>query len=384
MTLGYRFSVSAFVVLIAMGTASTAALAELKINPYPDAPASAAVETVKTNVQVTSKAVDKADAGVDDNVINDDIKVKEEKAPVVLTKTIRSHMPATQTPPAASKPVSFLTPTKEQVATGGVIYRPVSFKHSEHAAPKTAQTAPQNKGLPISDALKEELKAELRRELRMEMAKKSMFDDHKPLNDADALVVSTHETPEHKIFLPNPATDATKKSPELFGRMLKDLANIETAAGADEGPDISAISMPQADMDAAAARLQNLEPSAGHPVDITHRPNLQERGLVAIQVPERRQRPAAQKKTTMREWSFSKGQNLRDVLGVWSQKAGVNMIWSIPKDYTVPQTVSINGTYEQAVQALLEQYSLNADRPLGSLHVDSQGTQRTLVIQTQG
>lgn len=81
-------------------------------------------------------------------------------------------------------------------------------------------------------------------------------------------------------------------------------------------------------------------------------------------------------------WSAFAGANVRDTLGVWSQNAGVELIWmGQHSEFDVLETVTVGTTYEAAVQALLEQYQDKHVRPVGSLHIDPRTGSRTLVIE---
>lgn len=79
-------------------------------------------------------------------------------------------------------------------------------------------------------------------------------------------------------------------------------------------------------------------------------------------------------------WVAFKGASAREVLDTWSQEAGVEMIWGAYDDYSVPQTIKMSGSYEKAVEALLNTYGGMYERPVGSLHVG--GGQKTLVVTT--
>lgn len=81
-------------------------------------------------------------------------------------------------------------------------------------------------------------------------------------------------------------------------------------------------------------------------------------------------------------WDGYSGANLKETLEVWSQKAGAELIWAHHDSaFNVRKTISASGTYEAAVQKLLEQYDNARMRPVGNLHVDSQTGSRILVIE---
>ena len=82
------------------------------------------------------------------------------------------------------------------------------------------------------------------------------------------------------------------------------------------------------------------------------------------------------------EWKAPRGASARDVLNLWSQDAGVQMIWHTYDDYDVVKNIKLEGTYEEAIAVLLNQYVRNYIRPVGNLHIDPQTGQKTLVVMT--
>lgn len=80
-------------------------------------------------------------------------------------------------------------------------------------------------------------------------------------------------------------------------------------------------------------------------------------------------------------WQGMKGQTLRDVLKAWSDKAGVDLYWSIDYDYRLSEDVGLAGSYEEAVGGLLDKFASVRPQPYGQLHQGSQGP-RVLVIKS--
>lgn len=72
-------------------------------------------------------------------------------------------------------------------------------------------------------------------------------------------------------------------------------------------------------------------------------------------------------------WYGEKGQSLRYVLENWSNMVGTQLFWKAGQDYELPQTVSTEGDYTYAVQDLLEQFSGDAQRPVGHLYRQPNG-----------
>ncbi len=62
----------------------------------------------------------------------------------------------------------------------------------------------------------------------------------------------------------------------------------------------------------------------------------------------------------LESWSAREGENLRDVLARWSDKAGVTLYWGVTEDYVLPRAYDTNGTFEMAVREVLSVY--NADQ----------------------
>ena len=80
-------------------------------------------------------------------------------------------------------------------------------------------------------------------------------------------------------------------------------------------------------------------------------------------------------------WSGTKGQTLRDVLKTWSDKAGVELYWSIDYDYRLSDNVSTSGSYDQAVGGLLDKFATVRPQPYGQLHQSASGP-RVLVVKS--
>jgi hypothetical protein len=80
-------------------------------------------------------------------------------------------------------------------------------------------------------------------------------------------------------------------------------------------------------------------------------------------------------------WQGAKGQTLRDVLKGWSDKAGVELYWSIDYDYRLNDDVAFPGEYNEAVGSLLDKFAAVRPQPYGQLHQGSQGP-KVLVIKS--
>ena len=94
--------------------------------------------------------------------------------------------------------------------------------------------------------------------------------------------------------------------------------------------------------------------------------------------------PAPQKTTMAAHdgvWNGEKGATLRDTLKNWSDSAGVELYWSIDYDYRLKKKVELDGSYDQAVAALLDQFADVRPQPYGQLHQGKDGP-RVLVVRS--
>ncbi|PZQ48094.1 MAG: hypothetical protein DI551_02140 [Micavibrio aeruginosavorus] len=79
-------------------------------------------------------------------------------------------------------------------------------------------------------------------------------------------------------------------------------------------------------------------------------------------------------------WTAPAGANLQAVLDDWAAKAGVSIVWQSYENFPVKKAVSVNGSFEEAVQSLLDQYGSDSRRPLGQLNIDPSTGARTLLM----
>lgn len=92
--------------------------------------------------------------------------------------------------------------------------------------------------------------------------------------------------------------------------------------------------------------------------------------------------------TAAPQWRALKGSSLREVLALWALDNKVELIWSANEQFRVKETVSLNTSFEGAVETLLKQYepdfpSPGVRRPVGQLYVDPAEGRRVLVIKSQ-
>lgn len=82
-------------------------------------------------------------------------------------------------------------------------------------------------------------------------------------------------------------------------------------------------------------------------------------------------------------WEAVRGTTLRDILTNWSSQAGVELFWSSDYDFPVESSIRIKGTYEEAVQTLLNGLRDAQPRPIGRLHPNLPEGPSVLVIETK-
>ncbi|MCB1538715.1 MAG: TcpQ domain-containing protein [Alphaproteobacteria bacterium] len=82
-------------------------------------------------------------------------------------------------------------------------------------------------------------------------------------------------------------------------------------------------------------------------------------------------------------WTAARNSSLRSILEDWSKQAGVELYWAAEYDYPIQSPVSIDGTFEDAVQTLLKGLSESKPRPLGRLHPNLPNGPAVLVIETR-
>lgn len=82
-------------------------------------------------------------------------------------------------------------------------------------------------------------------------------------------------------------------------------------------------------------------------------------------------------------WNAPAGSNLQQVLRIWSQQAGVNFSWQSHTGFAVKSAVSANGSYEDALQILMQQYANDRGlRPVVRLNNDPVTGERFLFVES--
>lgn len=82
-------------------------------------------------------------------------------------------------------------------------------------------------------------------------------------------------------------------------------------------------------------------------------------------------------------WTAGRDMTLRQILESWANRAGVELYWASEFDYPVSSAVTIQGTFEEAVQTLLKGLEDAKPKPLGRLHPNLPSGPAVLVIETR-
>lgn len=83
------------------------------------------------------------------------------------------------------------------------------------------------------------------------------------------------------------------------------------------------------------------------------------------------------------KWFGLSGAQLSEVIQVWSDDAGIRLIWQADRGYALKESVSRVGKYEDAIFEALNQYSDDDVRPVGEMYNDPQSGERVLVVRTE-
>jgi len=83
-------------------------------------------------------------------------------------------------------------------------------------------------------------------------------------------------------------------------------------------------------------------------------------------------------------WRAARGATLHKVLADWCQRADVELDWLAEYDYPLQASVSIDGSFEDAVRNILSGFEQAHPQPIAELHNDTGAGQKVLVVQTRG
>ena len=95
--------------------------------------------------------------------------------------------------------------------------------------------------------------------------------------------------------------------------------------------------------------------------------------------------PQEEKKDVKPEtrWFALSGAPLAEVMKVWADDAGVQLIWQSERNFAVKESISQIGHFEDAVFKALNQYSAEDVRPVGEMYRDPQSGRQILLVRTE-
>lgn len=80
-------------------------------------------------------------------------------------------------------------------------------------------------------------------------------------------------------------------------------------------------------------------------------------------------------------WRVMKGASLQSTLEVWAQSMQARVVWKAVKPFSMPESLSMQGTFEAAVEAVLSRFPRGQARPVGKIYIDPSNKQKILVIE---
>lgn len=81
-------------------------------------------------------------------------------------------------------------------------------------------------------------------------------------------------------------------------------------------------------------------------------------------------------------WMAPRGGSLQSVLQQWGAQQGVEVLWYANSGYTIKDNINQGGSFESALQTLLQTYENDNNRPVGRLNTDPGTGRKVLVIET--
>jgi hypothetical protein len=82
-------------------------------------------------------------------------------------------------------------------------------------------------------------------------------------------------------------------------------------------------------------------------------------------------------------WFALSGAPLAEVMRVWADDAGVQLIWQSERNFAVKESISQVGHFEDAVYKALSQYDNEDVRPVGEMYADPTSGQQVLLVRTE-
>lgn len=84
------------------------------------------------------------------------------------------------------------------------------------------------------------------------------------------------------------------------------------------------------------------------------------------------------------KWQAPRGSSLQEVLDSWARRKDITVSWTAKHLFPVKESLSVDGSFEQAVQSLVAQYNGDKMRPVAQVYTDPADKKLVLVISEQG
>lgn len=170
-------------------------------------------------------------------------------------------------------------------------------------------------------------------------------------------------------FSNNDFTATMQNDPELMNELLDKLNAIEPAAG-----------YINSEISSSNASENNYQQAASEWKPPSKNNTLGKKKDIIVNSNEK-QYSNKSKYQSVRKWRAMKGANLREVLHIWSEHAGVRLIWLAGADFSVQESMSYNGTFHQAIIHLFEQYIDARARPVGKIYDEPSSSGKALMVE---
>lgn len=126
----------------------------------------------------------------------------------------------------------------------------------------------------------------------------------------------------------------------------------------------------------------SMAPASTVTTNISVPDEFQDRPTIINIIPQAFQPASSPKETKETRWYGLSGTPLAEVLRVWSEDANVDLVWQAESNYSLKESVSQVGTFEEAVYKALSQYDNDAVRPVGEMYKDKNTGRKVLVVRT--
>lgn len=193
--------------------------------------------------------------------------------------------------------------------------------------------------------------------------------------------------PGEKEIVVDPSIDSA-----LQGAAEKLSATAPMAGASESAPVVAAQVQPSEGGRMDKSTEASITPAVGKPLAgswlspaVPQRAGMHQRDIMVTTAAAAESRePVSAGTAAERRWRAMKGMDLREILDTWARSENVRIVWQAGRDYALRDTLGARGTFEDAVQMLLEQFRDDPRRPVGKIFMDPSMGQKVLVIETAG